>query len=200
MTATVSGGRLTIRNGGRDTLSHVFAVDVRREWGVDWHLWERVGPGETREFEFRGRKERNVGRFIAAALVKSGLYEREAQAMVKTWESSWFGEDGVRVFYLLPPSMTDELLPLQITPKPAELVRVIVGRTELLTPEREAEVAAIVAELGSDSAEDRDAASKKLARHGRFAEPLLKRAMRQSADAEVRARCEELLKRIRRVE
>jgi hypothetical protein len=57
--------------------------------------------------------------------------EREAQAMIATWRSTW-SEPGLRVLYVVPRRLTDEVLPLAITPPPSALVRVLVGRTEVL--------------------------------------------------------------------
>lgn len=70
---------------------------------------------------------------LAAALVEAGLYEKEAQAMIATWRDSWF-EEGMRVFYLLPPAAVNEALPLRITPAPKATARVFVGRVEVLAP------------------------------------------------------------------
>ena len=58
--------------------------------------------------------------------------------MVNTWSDAWFGEEGTRLIYLVPRAKTDELLPLTINPKPTEVVRVLVGRHDFLTPEQEA--------------------------------------------------------------
>jgi hypothetical protein len=66
-------------------------------------------------------------------LVKSGLYPKEASAMIETWRDSWF-EEGTRVFYLVPRAQTDSLLPLTVTPAPAKIERVFVGRVEVLSP------------------------------------------------------------------
>lgn len=71
-------------------------------------------------------------------LLAEGLYPKEADAMLQTWKDSWF-EDGLRVFYVLPSSDTARLLPLTVSPAPTETVRVMVGRTELFTPETLAE-------------------------------------------------------------
>ncbi len=68
-------------------------------------------------------------------LVLAGLYEKEALAMMNTWRTSWFGETGTRLLYLLPEKLTDELLPLSVKPAPQERVRVLVGRLETITPE-----------------------------------------------------------------
>jgi hypothetical protein len=53
--------------------------------------------------------------------------------MIETWRDSWFDE-GTRLFYLVPRAAVDELLPLAIEPKPAELARAFVGRIEIITP------------------------------------------------------------------
>jgi len=71
---------------------------------------------------------------LHALLVAGGLYEREAQAMLATWRDTW-SEEGVRVLYVVPVRLTDEVLPLAIDPAPSSLVRVLVGRAEVLPPE-----------------------------------------------------------------
>jgi hypothetical protein len=71
---------------------------------------------------------------MARALVYAGLYEKEARAMVNTWKDQWFAEEGTRVLYLLPGAWTDRTLPLQVTPRPETVVRVMVGRAELIPP------------------------------------------------------------------
>src|SRR5262245_19917488 len=50
---------------------------------------------------------------LETVLVGHGLFATEAEAMVKTWEGSWF-EEGFRVFYVLPRQQTDAILPLEI--------------------------------------------------------------------------------------
>ncbi|HKQ16857.1 MAG TPA: hypothetical protein VJT80_25800 [Steroidobacteraceae bacterium] len=74
---------------------------------------------------------------MAAALVDQGLYEKEAQAMVKTWQDQWFAEEGMRVLYLLPRAWTDRTLQLQVVPRPDSVARVMVGRAEIITPSDE---------------------------------------------------------------
>lgn len=115
----------------------------------------------------------DVRKAMAALLLETGLFEKEALAMVKTWDDSWFTE-GVRVFYVVPRAKTDELLPLTISPAPKKLVRTIIGRLELLTPEQLAAMRADVLTLTPD--EDPLATIEKLkAKHGRFTSPLLER-------------------------
>jgi len=66
-------------------------------------------------------------------LVGQGLYRDEARAMVATWKDSWF-EEGSRLIYIVPRAFIDQVLPLTIHPEPAQIVRVFVGRLEIVTP------------------------------------------------------------------
>ena len=70
---------------------------------------------------------------LLAALVVAGLYPDEAQALLNTWEESYFKSTGLRVFFLVPRAWTDFYLPLDVS-VPANLNRVMVGRIELVTP------------------------------------------------------------------
>jgi hypothetical protein len=78
-----------------------------------------------------------LGSVVEKGLIAAGLYEREAKAMVKTWTHAWFKEEGARLLYVLPQARTEELLPIAVSPQPTEVVRVIVGRHDFLTPEQE---------------------------------------------------------------
>jgi hypothetical protein len=69
------------------------------------------------------------------ALAAAGLFRDEAQALLNTWELSYFKSAGLRVFFLVPRAWTDFYLPLTIS-TPAELTRVMVGRIELVTPQQ----------------------------------------------------------------
>jgi hypothetical protein len=69
------------------------------------------------------------------ALVAEGLFDDEAQALLSTWELSYFKSTGMRVFFMVPRAWTDYYLPLNVS-APANIVRVMVGRIELVTPEQ----------------------------------------------------------------
>jgi len=108
-----------------------------------------------------------LGELLVQQLTAAGLYEKEAKAMVKTWDSAWFGEEGSRLLYLVPRTKTDELLPLTMEPKPTDVVRVLVGRHDFLTPEQEAMAEAALKRIRAAQAE-LDAASASLQKLGRF--------------------------------
>jgi hypothetical protein len=125
-------------------------------------------------------------------LVAEGLYEKEAGAMIKTWQDTWF-EEGLRVFYILPTKATNEILPLRVEPKPREIVRVLVGRAEVITPEMERNVRRQVGLLKSASPAARAEAQRNLQKHGRFYEPILKSLLQSEKDAKVRAQIRKLI-------
>ena len=64
--------------------------------------------------------------------------------MVNSWRDSWFAEPGTRLLYMVPQKLTDELLPLEISPAPDEVVRVLVGRMEIMSPEDESRILSLV--------------------------------------------------------
>ena len=101
---------------------------------------------------------------LVRLLVSHGLYAREAKAMVETWRDSWF-EEGTRVFYIVPRATVDEILPLEISPAPAAIERVFVGRVEILRQEAVEEVAQAILKRERGP----------IARRGRFVNPILER-------------------------
>ena len=125
-------------------------------------------------------------------LVAAGLYEKEADAMIKTWRTSWF-EDGMRVFYVLPRETTDTVLPIDIDPKPTQMVRVLVGRAEVITPEMEKSVQRQVSMLADPSSRVREEAMLAIRKYGRFSEPILKRILENEQDSVIRTRIKRLI-------
>ena len=107
---------------------------------------------------------------LESALVGQGLYPAEAQAMLSTWQDSWF-EEGSRLIYILSSSTVDGMLPLQVDPAPAQTARVFVGRIEIVTPETEASVEQAI----------RNGDGSVLDRYGRFLDPILTRISAESA-------------------
>src|SRR5207249_9877556 len=54
-------------------------------------------------------------------------------------------EEGSRLIYIVPRSVVDSILPLEIQPNPAQIVRVFVGRMEIITPAVEEDVKQAIA-------------------------------------------------------
>lgn len=114
---------------------------------------------------------------LEGILIQQGLYADEAHAMLETWKSSWF-EEGSRVLYIVPRRFVDSVLPLSITPAPAEVTRVFVGRVELITPATQQAVATAFA--------DNDRAT--LAKYNRFLDPILRVMIDSATDEATRDR------------
>jgi len=74
---------------------------------------------------------------LKSGLMSQGLLESEATAMIQTWWTSYFESEGLRVFWVLPRATTDRILPLDVKPAPEKIVRVLVGRSEVLRPRAE---------------------------------------------------------------
>lgn len=106
-------------------------------------------------------------------LVDQGLYPDEAHAMVATWRDSWF-EEGSRLIYIVPSGFVDQILPLTIEPVPSQIVRVFVGRLEIVTP---ATAKAVTTAMASHD----DAT---LNQYGRFLQAILQIVSKQQSESE----------------
>lgn len=78
--------------------------------------------------------DRVIYKEMRTGLMAQGLTQHEADGMVKTWWDSYFGHEGLRVFWILPQNEVERILPMKVKPAPENQVRVIVGRSEVLRP------------------------------------------------------------------
>lgn len=172
--------RITLENTGGEELRHLFIYQIGDNDGT-WQVIDRLEAGKTQSISlgasFSGAPFSALADAVRKALVAEGLYEREAAAMVKTWEQSWFAEKGLRVLYTLPREWTDRALPLNIKPEPAATVRVMVGRAEIITPAMErALLAQVERYMAADETQrPQVAAEARSLGLGRFMEPTLRR-------------------------
>jgi len=127
------GGTLHLKNRGAQPLPFLWIY--RKETATTAPLsWVgSLGAGETKTPERLVQQEVK----FAEALTAAGLTAEEAKALMATWRESYFDAPGLRVFWIVPRAFTDSILPLSISPQPSQIVRVMVGRTEVLTPEFE---------------------------------------------------------------
>jgi len=188
---TLAGDKVTVRNLGKDQVDQVVLFENRGgKIGYRIHCYLKDEVVLERPNADHGIESLTAD--LTKILKGQGLYEKEAKAMVKTWSDSWF-EPGLRVFYTVPKSDTARVLPLTLSPAPTELVRVLVGRAEIITPEMETTISGLAAKLGDESIEAREAATKSLAAYGRFAEPVLKKVLAATQDPEVKNRISRLI-------
>jgi hypothetical protein len=189
----LGGGRVALQVDGAAEIARALVLEVADDGRARLAEVDLAPRGRDREVALPAdfRPAAVVGRELEERLLEeleqAGLFEKEARAMVKTWRASYFASAGLRVLYVLPRAFTDEVLPLSVKPAPDALVRVLLGRMEVLTPEREAAVAAA---LRGDSAAAREAALGPL---GRYAAAAVERVVAASADEAVRRRGRALL-------
>jgi hypothetical protein len=171
--------QLTLATSGTETLNRLFVVTIRKGL-MRYQRVDRVTPDRSTDValdaEPFGALEATRARLMedmVKTLVAEHLYEKEARAMVDTWKHQWFAEEGSRVFYLLPRAWTDRVLPLEITPRPDRVVRVMVGRAELIMPsvERGLKDEIMAYKSGDAAAQERAVANVSAMKLGRFLMP-----------------------------
>jgi hypothetical protein len=165
----LGNGKVQVKNNSGTHLAGLVLVTVHGG-AVGFKALDELDAGAeaTATIPEADKKAADLAAVMVKKLMATGLYEKEALAMVKTWDSAWFGEEGTRLLYLVPRTRTDELLPLTIVPKPTEIVRVLVGRHDFLTPEQEASAERLVRKSRAAQAE-MEAAETNLREMGRFA-------------------------------
>jgi hypothetical protein len=140
ITVKNDGQRVIIQNRSKEPIHRAFILNfdgnkgVIRDLGSIKDLQEAPIPNSQlpKDAYIAMAKE-----LIAQALIKDGLYADEAHALVNTWEKSYFLTPGIRVLYLVPEGETNAIIPLTINPVPSQLVRVLVGRVEVMSKHEE---------------------------------------------------------------
>ncbi|HEY7544099.1 MAG TPA: hypothetical protein VID27_04415 [Blastocatellia bacterium] len=191
LSVRLEGDRIFLKNNGQRKIARLIVFE-NRGGKVGFRMQDGLEREATLERPAMDGTLDQICEELKKILTAEGLYEKEAQAMIATWRDSWF-EEGLRVFYTFPRESTDEVLPLHIEPAPSKLVRVMVGRAEIITPEMESEIEQAVTGLRSSNAEVRNRATKCLQKHGRFAATALKRILDRTKDRGSRALISQLL-------
>jgi hypothetical protein len=179
-----SDDAVNIANTGNQPLAHLFVLDIKGDSGRFVYVPE-LAPGAVKivllnlpdQAHSVDELSTNISSQMVSALTATGLYPREATAMVKTWKDSWFKEQGVRVLYVLPRAWTDRTLPMTLNPAPREVVRTMVGRAEVMSPGVEHDLAAQLEKMSHGDAQATAEARRILKELGRFAEPALNRVI-----------------------
>jgi hypothetical protein len=126
------GSSIRIKNLGTEALTGVILFE-NRGGRIGYRVLGTVAGERTSGTPSLDGNLDNLPGELERLLVSAGLYPAEARAMVETWRDSWF-EEGVRVFYLVPPRMIESILPLTVTPAASAVTRVFVGRMDVVTP------------------------------------------------------------------
>ena len=93
-----------------------------RRYSIAWS--EGLRPAKEKLAKLRAEMHEALG--------GDGLFAEETAGLLNTWELSYLLSPGQRLFFLLPSRWTDAVLPLKLS-VPADVMRVTVGRIELVT-------------------------------------------------------------------
>ncbi|MEY2409296.1 MAG: hypothetical protein QOF48_1966 [Verrucomicrobiota bacterium] len=202
LTQGADGESFTVQNNGKEPLGNLFLYTVRGDRARHIYL-DSLAPGATKTLKLDAAQNfiplsearASISGQLREALVREGLYAREASAMVQTWDDSWFTETGTRVLYTLPRAWTDRVLPLTVQPKPREVVRVMVGRAEAITPSMEWDLLKQVVYYsdGDVAARSRAVEAARNLGLGRFMEPTTRRLLAKEPVGEFSKQAWELL-------
>jgi hypothetical protein len=128
-----------------ETIARIWLVDVRADGTMAFATREHLplskrapaALAQLKRFtgnEFSATQPQALWQSMKAELVAGGLYADEAEAMLQTWNASYFRKPGLRVFYTVPRAWTDYYLPLELS-LPHRATRVLIGRIDLMTAE-----------------------------------------------------------------
>jgi hypothetical protein len=144
-----SNGKIILKSPERPLIPKVDAIAIPYVWitsvnGKGQLAFEDLGPVAIPSARLQTLRTMDVSKWepddygtekfkneLKAALVEEGLYKDEAEALLNTWQTSYFkGEKGIRIFYILPRAWMDHYLPLKFS-KPVDVTRVFVGRIDI---------------------------------------------------------------------
>jgi hypothetical protein len=169
-------------------------VRAAAEWG-GWSEPLAEGEGRHLRIEMKAADAEHlkaIEKELAGRLVKAGLNPDEAGALVEVWRSELFGGDGLTVFYRVPQAVYDKWLPLEASPAPRKTVRLGLVLHQHLEPELDERLGKLIAQLGAEKFETREAARGQILRIGGAAFPLLEKHTADK-DAEVANACRLIL-------
>ena len=207
--AAFAGSDLRLTNHAAETLSSAILIDNSQNT-LKVAVVNEIAAGESISFHSRQKVSvAELSKLVEQQLVNEGLYAKEAASMVATWNKSWFAEPGIRVLYMVPARITDEILPLHIDPAPQEMLRVLVGRMEIMSPAFERQVATVVSKSATARHAFHKAQSGKKKRAayplpgeilemGRLTEPALARIANIARNPQTRGEARLLLTQLQR--
>ena len=97
------------------------------------------------------------------------------------------------MLFVLPQSWTDAFIPMNIEPQPRKIVRVMVGRLEMLSADRQRKAEAAIAGFASGKPGEVARAYRFLYDQGRYLEPIVRHVAKTTRDEKVKALCGKLL-------
>lgn len=190
--AAVEGYEGSVSNDGDVVVARAWLLYLHAGGGLLQPLNKLPGNSNTQfsptPKELPARYFANVEGTLTTELQNAGLTGPEAKALFRSFSHNWLKTYGLRVIVVAPQAWADAYAQAKVTPKPAQEVRVVLGRFELLTT---ADETTLLTQLAA-AAKTPD--SGMLQALGFFAEPKARRALQASTDPAVKALAEQLIK------
>lgn len=205
----VTDADVTVKNIGEFPVAHLFFVDRRpvraaKDWAVAYRA-EPIPAGSEARIPLQAVRPakdsaelKNLAVTVRKALLGTGLYEAEADSILKIWRNEFFESDGLTAFWLLPQTEYDRMLPLEVAPTPANRpVRTgIIHQPHFeMGPRVREHVAQLIRQLDSKAFRERDAANRQMEALGPWVLPHVREALEKKLSLETRRRLESLLQR-----
>jgi hypothetical protein len=124
-----------VKNDGRCA---VRSLGSRTEVAYD----SMLAPVAFADREYSTNTVAAIRKALKTEMVHEGLFADEADALLNTWETSYFRRPGLRLFFMVPTAWTNRVLPLHLSVD-ANMNRVMIGRIEIVTPQQRALLAMI---------------------------------------------------------
>jgi len=163
----IGNSSVTLKNAASFDMPHVYVIDRRKEKPAAATAVLLAGH-ETRT-ELVAADLGALEKSVRDDLLHAGLFEPEADALMKIWHKGLFENTGVVAFYVLPQAQYDRMLPMEIDPRPARPpVRVGIAFHPNLEadPAISRRVAPLIARLDDPDYHKRDQAVKALVEIG----------------------------------
>jgi hypothetical protein len=192
LSVRLEGNRVTIKNSHPENIGQVILFE-NTDGKIGYHVLDLENGTAEVERPVLNDQLDELRQDLRTMLLAKGLYEKEVDAMLNTWRDAWF-EEGLRVFYVMPRKTTNAMLPITIEPKPVALVRVLVGRTEVITPEIEQAVTKQILDLRDLPVAEKSRALKEMNKYGRFLEAILREILQHTTDPHLNKEVEMLLR------
>ena len=98
LSVKLANDRLELVNRSKEEISRLIIFE-NRNGRVGYRVLDHFSGETAIERSQLDKDVEAVIRDLRQVLVSSGLYEKEADAMIKTWRDSWF-EEGMRIFWV----------------------------------------------------------------------------------------------------
>ena len=198
---------ITLRNGAQFDLRHLFIVDLRSKDRIGFAYLDGVmqpfkagttqtikpHPVAVADWPATGVTQ------VRKALLEAGLFEPEAEVVLKLWHKQFFEESGLVAFHILPVEEYDRMLPLDILPRPVEKpvrVGIALHPNLQIEPKLAERARLLLKQLGSAKFQEREAASKGLLEIGPVAIGLIRAELNKDIALETRRRLESVIDRV----